>query len=85
MKTRKVRLALPFVAFMLAIVAAFATVPEPDNETALVQGYILQNGTCHAAIMCSDQGEVRCSSNGKWANKFTSPTVCDQPLFFPPL
>ncbi len=85
MKTIKVKWAMPFLAFMLAIVAAFATVPEVEADTAIVQGYIYQNGICHTSIMCSDQGTVRCSSSGKWVNRLTSATVCDEPLFFPKL
>ena len=82
MKTTKVKLLMPLLAFMFGIVAAFATVPKPAIDNALVQGYIFQNGVCTASVHCNDKGQTSCTYGGKTVRGISS-TGCLRTLYMP--
>lgn len=47
MKTTLLKLGMPLMAFLMAIVFAFATENKTsDHDAALITGYILQNDAC---------------------------------------
>lgn len=77
MKTKLLKFGMPLMAFLLAIVFAFATSPEADvEESALVPGYILQNGQCIQVRTCNDLGGPICMYNGVAVRAKISDTQC---------
>ena len=46
MKTKILKFGMPLMAFLLAIVFAFASNGKPESESTLVAGYILSNEHC---------------------------------------
>jgi type 1 fimbria pilin len=77
MKTKILKFGMPLMAFLLAIVFAFASNEKPDTSTALVDGYILSNG-------CSLELDHGCTVNGNNTCKVDGKTVfqwgCITPL-----
>lgn len=54
MRTKILKFGMPLMAFLLAIVFAFATNSEPiPEDMALVNGYIMQDGKCVFVRQCS--------------------------------
>lgn len=82
MKTTKIKLLMPLLAFMFGIVAAFATVPKPTIDNALVQGYIFQNGVCTPSVHCNDEGKTPCTYGGKQVFGISA-TGCLRMLYLP--
>jgi len=72
------------MAFMLAIVFAFATEkPITENESMLITGYIYKDGKCENSTRnCSNSGQYPCTDgiNQVYMHKL-SETVCSQELF----
>jgi len=81
MKNFKFRFLLPVMAFMLAIAAAFASQPDGLEESALVQGYILQNGVCTPHGTCTNQGGLICRDTSGRQVYGKIGTVCLDTLF----
>lgn len=63
MKTLKLKFLMPVVAFMIAVAAAFATQANGQEDFALVQGYIYQNGVCEENGTCSNSKSAICTDN----------------------
>lgn len=81
MKTVKIKFLLPVVAFMIAIAAAFATQADGQEDFALVQGYIYQNGVCVEHGKCSNETAPICTDNtGRQVFSIGGPTGCSQRL-----
>jgi hypothetical protein len=81
MRNFKFRFLLPVMAFMLAIAAAFASQPEGQAESALVQGYILQNGVCTPHGSCTNDGDQICRDTSGRQVFGKIGTVCLDTLF----
>ena len=66
MKTKILKFGMPLMAFLLAIVFAFATNETPDTSSVLVDGYILSNGCKPKPIHdCTVNGNDICVVDGK--------------------
>ncbi|QQX78107.1 MULTISPECIES: DUF6520 family protein [Aequorivita] len=81
MRNLKFKFLLPVAAFMLAIAAAFASQTEEQVESALVQGYIYQNGVCVPHGKCDNSSTVICSDGSRQVFGKNGPTTCSLPLF----
>jgi hypothetical protein len=82
MRNLKFKFFLPVAAFMLAIAAAFASQDNGKEETALVQGYIYQNGVCVPHGKCDLTSNATCTDNtGRIVFGKNGPTSCSLPLF----
>ena len=83
MKTKLLKLGMPVMAFLLAVVFAFAFTPSPELETALspVNGYIFQNGKCEIVKRCSTQPGPLCMHNGQVLRTQINQTQCGSQLF----
>jgi hypothetical protein len=46
MKTKILKFGMPLMAFLLAIVFAFASNGKPESESTLATGYIMSNDHC---------------------------------------
>ena len=67
------------MVFMMAIAFAFAstsTTKTEDTSTALVPGYIFQNGKCEQVTTCSDVVGPLCMFGGIQARNKISDTQC---------
>lgn len=61
MKTKFLKLGMPLMVFMLAVVFAFASESTPkENESSLIQGYIFENGQCKPSRKCNNEGVLPC-------------------------
>ncbi|PKO99283.1 MAG: hypothetical protein CVU03_02450 [Bacteroidetes bacterium HGW-Bacteroidetes-2] len=77
MKTKVLKFGMPLMAFLLAIVFAFATSPEAVvEESASFTGYILQNGKCVEVRTCNNAGGPLCMYNGAPVRTKISDTQC---------
>lgn len=82
MKTKLLKLGMPLMAFMLAIVFAFATNSKPVSEDmALVDGYIFQNGKCEFVRQCSNIPGPRCVVEGMTLRTKINETQCGSELY----
>ncbi len=82
MRNFKFKFLLPVAAFMLAIAAAFASQTEEQAESALVQGYIYQNGVCVPHGKCDNTSSFICTdTSGRQIFGKNGPTSCSLPLF----
>lgn len=82
MKNLKFKFLLPVAAFMFAILAAFATQDDGNVESALVQGYIYQNGVCVPNGKCDNTSTAICTdTSGRQVFGKNGPTSCSLPLF----
>lgn len=70
------------MAFLLAIVFAFATNGTQESDNALVTGYIYSNNNCVALSShdCTVQGNDLCTIDFKQVYKTKSGTNCSIPL-----
>ena len=86
MRTKFLKIGMPIMVFMMAIVFAFAstsTTKAEDAALVLVPGYILQNGICQQVTICeTDPGPV-CLFNGVVARTRINETQCGSQLFRP--
>ncbi|MEX0995896.1 MAG: DUF6520 family protein [Flavobacteriaceae bacterium] len=77
MKTKLLKLGMPLMAFLLAIVFAFATSPEKAvEESASFPGYILQKDKCVQVRTCNNDGGPLCMYNGVAVRTKISDTQC---------
>lgn len=81
MRNLKFKFLLPVAAFMLAIAAAFASQPKEQVESALVQGYIYQNGVCVPHGKCDNTSRVICTDGSRQVFGKNGQTSCSLPLF----
>lgn len=84
MKTRIFKLGMPLVAFLLAIVFAFASDAQPDKaDDAFVTGYIFLNpedGCMPVPKDCNNIGEIPCTYFGQQVYEFDNKTYCSNAL-----
>lgn len=84
MKTKFLKIGMPIMVFLLAIVFAFATEKTTaENESLLISGYIYKDGKCENATRdCSNDGAFHCTEGGLqvYMNQL-SDTVCSVELF----
>ncbi|MAP80982.1 MAG: hypothetical protein CL526_07820 [Aequorivita sp.] len=65
MRTKILKFGMPLLAFLLAIVFAFATENNAPKDDALVQGYIFWNNDCVTTTkVCNNQGTIPCKEAG---------------------
>lgn len=83
MKTTFFKLGMPLVAFMLAVVFAFAFTPSSEIESSsiFVDGYIFQNGKCEIVKRCSVTGGPLCMHNGQVLRTQINQTQCGSQLY----
>lgn len=86
MKTKILKIGMPIMVFMLAIVFAFATEKNTtEDESLFVKGYILENNTCVSSEKeCSNSGTYPCTDGvgGPRVHMLRlGESVCSQPLF----
>lgn len=84
MKTKLLKLAMPLMAFMLAIVFAFATEkPAIESESLVISGYIFKDGVCQEATRdCNNMPGPLCEENGFTVHlqPNSNGTFCSVPL-----
>lgn len=66
MKTNKAKFAVPVIAFMMAVGAAFATTSSTQSNSAFdtVPGYVHNGLDCIESIQCSSQFGTICTVGG---------------------
>lgn len=65
MRTKILKFGMPLMAFLLAIVFAFATENNAPKDDALVQGYIFLNNDCVTTTkLCNNVGGIPCIVGG---------------------
>jgi hypothetical protein len=82
MKTTFLKIGMPIMVFMLAIVFAFATEKAPsNNESLLVQGYIEKDDTCQLSRECDNTGGPVCQTlEGDIVYRINNGTFCSEPM-----
>lgn len=86
MRTKFLKIGMPIMVFMLAIVFAFAstsTIKAEDSALALVPGYIMQNGICQQVTICENSGGAPCLFSGTIVRTRINETQCGSQLFRP--
>jgi len=81
MKTKILKFAMPLMAFLLAIVFAFATNEPPQTDDGLVTGYIFSKGDCN--VTPHDCGNIFgpiCTIGTKTVYQTKSGTLCLNPM-----
>lgn len=69
------------MAFLLAIVFAFATTEKPGTDNDLVTGYIFSKGDCNTTIHdCTVDGTEICTIGTKTVYRTKAGSVCLNPL-----
>lgn len=81
MKNLKLKFLLPMIAFMFAIVAAFASQKNEDDAFALEQGYIYINGVCQPYGRCDNTQANICTHNGFQVFGKSGGTTCSKTLY----
>lgn len=82
MKTKLLKFGMPVMAFLLAIVFAFATNGEKSvTEQALVPGYIYMNNECKQVTHCNEGTFEVCTFNGSPVYKQINQTTCGELLY----
>lgn len=82
MRTKILKFGMPLMAFLLAMVFAFATNSKPiPEDMALVDGYIMQNGQCKAVRQCSLNDGPKCIVGGVTLRTKINETQCGSELF----
>lgn len=86
MKSKFLKLGMPIMVFMLAIVFAFATEKSTtENESLLISGYIMQDGFCVPSLKdCNNVSNVPCTDDDFSQQVYRlrlGETVCSQKLF----
>jgi phage/plasmid-associated DNA primase len=82
MRTKLLKFGMPLMAFLLAIVFAFATNPKTVQEDlALVNGYIMQNGKCTFVRTCSNVIGPKCTVGGSTLRTKINETQCGSELY----
>lgn len=81
MKTKFLKFGMPVMAFLLAIVFAFATNEPPQTENSLVTGYIFQKGNCNITPHeCGNIDGPICTIGTKTVYEIKSGTLCLSPM-----
>lgn len=81
MKTKILKFGMPLMAFLLAIVFAFATNESPQTDTGLVTGYIFSKGNCNVTSHdCTITGSVICTVGTETVYSIKDGTFCLDPL-----
>ena len=81
MKTKILKFGMPLMAFLLAIVFAFASNGKPEMDDAIVPGYIFSNGTCELkANDCTVEGNTLCKIGGQQVYHAKEGNQCKNPL-----
>lgn len=82
MKTKFLKIGMPIMVFMLAIVFAFASEKNTtESEILTTPGYIFQNGMCTLAPRtCSDTPGPVCQVGGLIVHKVNNGTFCSIPM-----
>lgn len=65
MRTKILKFGMPLMAFLLAIVFAFANNEKPEPVDTLVNGYLISTGCNTTPHTCIEQGTVICKVNGE--------------------
>lgn len=82
MRIKLLKFGMPLMAFLLAIVFAFATNSKPvPEDMALVNGYIMQNGQCKFVRQCSTIRGPLCVVGGVTLKTRINETHCGSDLF----
>lgn len=82
MKTKILKFGMPLMAFLLAIVFAFASNSKPESENmGLVDGYILQNKKCVKVRTCNNLGGAPCMFSGIVVRAKINETDCGSQLY----
>ncbi len=85
MKTKILKFGMPLMAFLLAIVFAFATEDSNMKSDALVQGYIFQNNDCiTTSKVCNQMGTIACKVGSNQVYSLDLGTFCSDPLYHRP-
>lgn len=63
MRTKILKFGMPLMAFLLAIVFAFATNEKPEPVDTLVNGYLISTGCNTTPHNCTEQGRFICKVN----------------------
>lgn len=65
MKTKFLKIGMPIMVFMLAIVFAFATEKtNTENESVLITGYVMQGTSCVTSTKdCNNIGAIPCKDD----------------------
>lgn len=82
MKTKILKFGMPLMAFLLAIVFAFASNGKPEPENTLITGYIHSNNSCVVLPShdCTVGGLTPCIIDGQQVFQAKSGTKCKNPL-----
>lgn len=81
MKSFKFKFLVPVMVFMFAIVAAFASQKDVQDDFVLEQGYIFVDGVCQPYGKCdSTQGQI-CTQNGFQVFGKSGRTSCLKTLY----
>lgn len=82
MKTSFLKIGMPIMVFMLAIVFAFATEKTTaKNESLTIPGYIEKDDTCELAERtCSDTPGPVCEEGGLTVHRTNNGTFCSVPM-----
>ncbi|MGB3345424.1 MAG: DUF6520 family protein [Aequorivita sp.] len=77
MRSKILKFGMPLMAFLLAIVFAFATESNVPKDDSLVQGYIWSNGDCFPTQKdCNNTGDAVCKINGNVVYRFDLGQTC---------
>ncbi|HZH87865.1 MAG TPA: DUF6520 family protein [Chitinophagaceae bacterium] len=83
MRTKILKIGMPLMAFLLAIVFAFATnVNSKTESSTFVDGYIFSSDKCVKLTShdCTVDGMNLCTINGQQIFSTKSGTKCENPL-----
>lgn len=83
MKTQILKLGMPLVAFLLAIVFAFANEPKPEiADNAIITGYVQTSTDCLPVPKnCAPAGLIVCTFNGLTIHAEKNGTRCRNALY----
>ena len=85
MKTNFLKIGMPVLVFMVAIVFAFASEKTTDKNESLITGYIYKDGMCQQASKdCNNlSGNMCVTDEFEQVYRFSNPagTMCSEPLY----
>lgn len=81
MKTKILKFGMPLMAFLLAIVFAFATESKVPKDDGLVQGYIWSNDDCFSTPkVCNNVEDAVCKIDGNIVYRFDLGKTCSSAM-----
>ncbi len=85
MKTKFLKIGMPLLVFMLAIVFAFATSTKEEKNSAQIAGYIQQSNDCVQVLHnCTTvSGRVCTTDDGSTIFRTKAGTLCLDQMFWP--